>query len=78
MAFPSPTTSATCACAGRSPCWPSSGIALVVAVLAVLMAMSEGFASALRSTGRTDNAMIVQRGSASELTLQRAARARAT
>jgi ABC-type lipoprotein release transport system permease subunit len=40
-----------------------SGIALVVAALAVLMSMSEGFKSALRSTGRTDNAMIVQRGS---------------
>ena len=44
------------------------GIALVVAVFAVLMAMSEGFRAALRSTGRPDNAMIVQRGSASELT----------
>ena len=44
------------------------GIALVVAALAVLMAMSEGFAVALRSTGRKDNAIIVQRGSASELT----------
>ena len=45
-----------------------SGIALVVAVFTVLMAMSEGFAMALRTTGRADNAMIVQRGSASELT----------
>jgi len=45
-----------------------SGIALVVAVFAVLMSMSEGFRSALRSTGRVDNAIIVQRGSASELT----------
>ena len=44
------------------------GIALVVAVFAVLLSMSEGFAAALRSTGRTDNAMIVQRGSSSELT----------
>jgi putative ABC transport system permease protein len=44
------------------------GIALVVAVFAVLMSMSEGFRAALRSTGRTDNAIIVQRGSASELT----------
>jgi putative ABC transport system permease protein len=44
------------------------GIALVVAVFSVLMAMSEGFRSALRSTGRPDNAMIVQRGSGSELT----------
>lgn len=44
------------------------GIALVVAVFAVLMSMSAGFAAALRSTGRADNAMIVQRGSGSELT----------
>jgi putative ABC transport system permease protein len=43
------------------------GIALVVSVLTVLMAMSEGFATALRSTGRTDNAIVVQRGSGSEL-----------
>jgi putative ABC transport system permease protein len=44
------------------------GIALVVAAIAVLMSMSEGFKAALRSTGRTDNAVIVQRGSGSELT----------
>ena len=44
-----------------------SGIALVVAVFAVLMSMSEGFAFALRATGTDQNAMIVQRGSASEL-----------
>jgi ABC-type lipoprotein release transport system permease subunit len=44
------------------------GIALVVAVFAVLLSMSEGFRAVLRSTGRTDNAMVVQRGSASELT----------
>src|SRR5262249_51414072 len=44
------------------------GIALVVAVFAVLMSMSEGFRAALRSTGRPDNAIIVQRGSGSELT----------
>ena len=40
----------------------------MVAVFAVLMSMSEGFAPALRATGRRDNAMIVQRGSGSELT----------
>jgi len=40
----------------------------VVAVFAVLMSMAEGFRAALKSTGRTDNAMVVQRGSASELT----------
>jgi len=45
-----------------------SGIALVVAVFAVLMSMSEGFKTALKSTGRPDNAIIVQRGSGSELT----------
>jgi putative ABC transport system permease protein len=45
-----------------------SGIALVVAVFAVLMSMSEGFAMALRATGSDQNAMVVQRGSASELT----------
>lgn len=45
-----------------------SGIALVVAVFAILMSMSEGFRLALRATGRTDNAIVVQRGSASELT----------
>jgi len=45
-----------------------SGIALVVAVFAVLMSMSEGFKAALRSTGRPDNAIVVQRGSSSEMT----------
>jgi len=45
-----------------------SGIALVVAVFAVLMSMSEGFRAALRSTGRPDNAIVIQRGSGSELT----------
>ncbi len=45
-----------------------SGIALVVAVFTILMSMSEGFSLALRATGRADNVMVVQRGSASELT----------
>lgn len=44
------------------------GIALVVAVFAVLMSMSAGFTQALRATGRPDNAIVVQRGSNSELT----------
>ena len=44
------------------------GVSLVVAVLVVLLAMSSGFRQALRATGRTDNAVVVQRGSASELT----------
>jgi putative ABC transport system permease protein len=43
-------------------------IALVVGVVAVLLAMSQGFATALRGTGRTDNAMIVGRGSNAETT----------
>src|SRR5262245_57824961 len=44
------------------------GIAVVVVVFAVLMSMSAGFTQALRATGRTDNAIVVQRGSNSELT----------
>jgi len=44
------------------------GIALVVAVFVVLAAMAAGFRTALRSTGRTDNAMVVQKGATSELT----------
>ena len=44
------------------------GIALVVAVFTVLMSMSEGFRLAFRETGREDNAIVIQRGSASELT----------
>jgi putative ABC transport system permease protein len=44
------------------------GIALVVAVFVVLHAVSAGFRLALRSTGRTDNAMVVQKGATSELT----------
>ena len=53
--------------------WKSSllaifGIALVVSVFIALAGMSNGFRHALRSTGRTDNAIVYQRGSASELT----------
>jgi putative ABC transport system permease protein len=44
------------------------GISLVVAVLVVLLAMVAGVRLALRSTGIPQNAMVVQRGSASELT----------
>jgi len=52
--------------------WPVAllavvGIALVVAVFAVLMAMSQGFAAALRGTGRPDNVIVVSRGSNSEV-----------
>ena len=44
------------------------GIGLVVTVFVALMAMRTGFERALRSTGLAANAMVVQRGSASELT----------
>ena len=44
------------------------GIALVVAVLVVLVAMSNGVRQTLRSTGIPGNAIVVQKGSASELT----------
>lgn len=44
------------------------GIALVVAVFATLLSMSNGFRSALRATGLEENAILVQKGSASELT----------
>jgi putative ABC transport system permease protein len=52
--------------------WPVAmlatvGVALVVAVFAVLMAMSQGFRSALRGTGRPDNVIVVSRGSNSEV-----------
>ena len=53
--------------------WPVAllaivSIALVVAAFAVLLAMSQGFAAALRGTGRVDNAIVVSRGSNSEMT----------
>src|SRR5512141_1186060 len=44
------------------------GIALVVAVFISLMSMAMGFRIALASTGSDDNGIVVQRGSASELT----------
>jgi ABC-type lipoprotein release transport system permease subunit len=52
--------------------WPVTllavfGIALVVAVFVFLAAMSNGFRIALRATGRPDNAIIVQKGSPTEL-----------
>src|SRR6266446_1889868 len=43
------------------------GIALVVTVFVFLAAMSSGFRIALRSTGRPDNAIVLQKGSQSEL-----------
>lgn len=44
------------------------GIALVVGVMLILLAMSNGFRVALRSTGSADNAIVIQRGATSELT----------
>jgi putative ABC transport system permease protein len=44
------------------------GIALVIAVLIVLIAMANGFRVALSATGSTANAIVTQRGSNSELT----------
>ncbi len=43
-------------------------IALVSAVLVAMSAMADGFRLTLRATGRPDNAVVVQRGSLSELT----------
>jgi putative ABC transport system permease protein len=43
------------------------GIALAVMVLVALTAMASGFRIALRATGRTDNAIVIERGMASEL-----------
>lgn len=45
-----------------------AGIALVVAVFISLAAMASGFRTALAATGSDDNGIVVQRGSASELT----------
>ncbi len=44
------------------------GIALVVAAVVVIASMSAGFQIALSSTGSDNNAIVVQRGSMSELT----------
>jgi putative ABC transport system permease protein len=44
------------------------GIALVVAVLVALTAMANGFRTALRATGSTENGIVTQRGSSGELT----------
>ncbi len=45
-----------------------AGIALVVAVFIAVLAMATGFRTTLRATGRTDNAIVTQKGSQSELT----------
>jgi putative ABC transport system permease protein len=43
------------------------GVALAALVLVALAAMASGFRTALRSTGRTDNAIVLERGMRSEL-----------
>jgi putative ABC transport system permease protein len=43
------------------------GIALAVMVLVALAAMAGGFRTALRSTGRADNVIVIERGMGSEL-----------
>src|SRR5260370_1514920 len=47
--------------------WAIIGIGLVVTDFVVLLSMASGFRLALRATGRTDNGIVVQRGSNSEL-----------
>ena len=53
---------------GRVTLLAIGGIALVVAVLIVLVAMASGFRIALQASGSSDNAIITQRGSTSEIT----------
>jgi putative ABC transport system permease protein len=53
---------------GRVTLLAIGGIALVVAVLIVLVAMAAGFRLALQAGGSVENAMITQRGSTSEIT----------
>ena len=53
---------------GRVTLLAIGGIALVVAVLIVLVAMASGFRIALQASGSPENAIITQRGSTSEIT----------
>jgi putative ABC transport system permease protein len=53
---------------GRVTLLAIGGIALVVAVLIVLVAMAAGFRLALQASGSTENAIVTQRGSTSEIT----------
>jgi putative ABC transport system permease protein len=53
---------------GRVTLLAIGGIALVVAVLIVLVAMAAGFRLALSATGAPDNGIVTQRGSTSEMT----------
>ena len=53
---------------GRVTLLAIGGIALVVAVLIVLVAMAAGFRIALQAGGSLENAIVTQRGSTSEIT----------
>jgi putative ABC transport system permease protein len=53
---------------GRVTLLAIGGIALVIAVLIVLVAMASGFRIALQAAGLPDNAIVTQRGSTSEIT----------
>ena len=53
---------------GRVTLLAIGGIALVIAVLIVLTAMAAGFRMALQASGSSENAIITQRGSTSEIT----------
>jgi putative ABC transport system permease protein len=53
---------------GRVTLLAIGGIALVVAVLIVLVAMASGFRIALQSGGSPENAIVTQRGATSEIT----------
>jgi putative ABC transport system permease protein len=53
---------------GRVTLLAIGGIALVVAVLIVLVAMAMGFRIALQASGSSENAIVTQRGSTSEIT----------
>src|ERR687892_2116228 len=53
---------------GRVTLLAIGGIALVVGVLIVLVAMAAGFRIALQASGSPENAIITQRGSTSEIT----------
>jgi putative ABC transport system permease protein len=53
---------------GRVTLLAIGGIALVIAVLIVLVAMASGFRIALQASGLPENAIVTQRGSTSEIT----------
>ncbi len=68
MALPISYNARSLAARWKTTLFAVFGIAMVVAVFVALMAMRSGFNLALRSTGIPQNAVVVQRGSGSELT----------